>query len=608
MAGTQKSKGHITPQELARRKAQSARDKQRNRDKQGPRPPRAPKQRARPQQPRKLVAVPVSSVVPGAQRLVAAAPSGKFKSHVAALILPAEFPACRLVTGMGVRTVLTALSTAFTLTVPPQSSAATDPKSLRGTSVYGCDLDGFTVILSKQPSRMIGQPLKADTVDHAFYYGTSTPDTAGKTRPLPTNHIAHPQFYNSGNFGSTETSPEDFAPLDVTPMAWSQSAAAFDPHDHVAMAAGDYYVWADKHTLDDGTVETDLLALKLTLNVKAATSINVTVTAKLLIYQYTGDGLRARNPLLVADYSASRVLPAGADYASVTLIDGGFTIPTSGYFRFVVSNLRITGVPSSTPVFFSYQAPVGYQSALNATMIRTRKKYSMEWLAAPEFYNSGTASPLFEDVRCTALGVLISNRTPPLNKAGYFYSRLVESEDNFYRLLQNNNTGDSFRAACSVQPGVMGYEGDVATGMYYWAKFSPSDKTLRSYVSPIGSALYYLELDTPVAIVNIQGSQYQQDMFVHMCTHMESSVTSVQSFGIPKEPMMTTAEYDHICCLVANWPVFHENPTHVLDLLRRLGAGLWKGFQFSAPYLARAALAAASGSTPIGALAAALTH
>jgi len=71
---------------------------------------------------------------------------------------------------------------------------------------------------------------------------------------------------------------------------------------------------------------------------------------------------------------------------------------------------------------------------------------------------------------------------------------------------------------------------------------------------------------------------------------------------------MSQAEFDALVLMVSRWENFHENPTHVMDFLKKIGGSAWKAFKWSAPHLMRAAGAAMAGSTPAGALMAALSH
>jgi len=577
----------VSPEELARRKKQSQQDKAKNSKKQQPQRNKARRTKVKRTAGGGAI---ISPQVPGVMKLVTSMTNNQHKAALTSVVLPAESPPFRLIAGMGVKTVLNDLSGSTRLVVPDVADNVL-------TNLYGGRVDGFLALVSKQPSRLFN--IRNDTlyVDHGWYRNYKNGGAW-----TPSSFAPHPDFTAIGlnPFYVPSDSVFSIARTDITPAAWSSSDIAFYPRDHIGAANGKYYVW-----LSNNQVSADQLTITGIFKLKSTGSFAVTAVAQAQLFRYDGPDLETRVPTYSIRVTTTMNLTDTLSYK--TAFTASFQAPTSGYYRVEMSEMELhTAEVGGITCYWEAPDPPG--GALYYNLNVARAAGGFKWVQAPEFYINYKASPLYDDCRATALGVLFSNRTPPLNKGGYVWSRVVESECDLIKLMGNDATADSFRNACAVQPGRLGYEGDLAMGMYYWAKLCTADKNFRNFVSPLGSALYHLDASIPVAAINLLGNTSEQNMFIHYTLHTESAVTQVQSFGVPLEPTMTTAEYELICNTLANWPIFHENPTHVMDFLKRIGGGMWNGFKFASPYLARAALAAMNGSTPAGALMAALSN
>jgi len=153
---------------------------------------------------------------------------------------------------------------------------------------------------------------------------------------------------------------------------------------------------------------------------------------------------------------------------------------------------------------------------------------------------------------------------------------------------------------------MMSWDNDATMGMYHYLRPTVADLSLENYVSPVGAPMYRLGSDKPVTFAILAGQDSTQSFSLFIDVHLESDVAMAQSYGDSRPPTMTNAEFSRLCELIARWPTFTENPTHVIEFLQKMGRGAWKAFKWAAPHMIRAATAAAAGATPAGALAAAL--
>jgi len=511
-----------------------------------------------------------------------------------AFVLPSEASAKRLTVGANVSTVVTQLTGVRAMLPAPHPTSTITAKSifrLGGMAI----MPGLTILHSRQPSRVIGYTNVGGTT--RYEYGMYTTGTlAGSTNagtPVAKMYCTHPDLTGMSNMNpmmGLSTEIKLIPDLDITPRGLSTTDTSNLPTSHVALSTGgQYYIW-----LDPGDTVSINLYLAATMSPSAGLSIATTFT----FAAYTGVEGSDPNMSLVQTgtftiSAATSIAFSGSPIAIVSTL-------SSGYYR-ITAQTNLAATTTCTMVATINGAAPGLCYSVKVL----RAAGGMMWEAAPEFY---TYPMLYQNTRTVACSALLSNRSAVLNKGGTVVARCLADEASLSDLATGAPAISDFYAQCAQRANRMSYDGDLAAGLYTWLRPGEDDMLFRNYVSPTGSGLYLLDVDLPVSIINAMGATIDNSMWLHWDIMIESTVATVQSFGTPLEPRLSRSEFDELLKITRGWEIFHENPSHVMDYLKKIFGAGWNAFKFAAPHIVQAATAVASGATPLGALVSVLSH
>lgn len=539
------------------------------------------------------------------------------------LVLPPEAPPMRLVQQSSIGTVVRRYASYVSGIGAPFDSTGSTIKFSKAEfwqAVY---------LYSKQPSRAVG--FRA-TVAESVYGTYRVPATFKRSNNLGEHSVmsfaifpSNEEMYAVQDEASPYTkviSIKDSARLsilgaptfDITPVGWTAtdnlySTGPMAPTGHVGLDGfGRTFIHLNaSSSLGGGSQLTITLSIR---SIKITGTTNLTWRTVIGLVGFDGNGVTdeaTASTAITVSNIAFAALDTYQDISCTVVFDSKGTnydpntgcrgiIPATGYYKVIILESDFVTGPSSILTFgqnYSYPtARVKLDNPVGALTFRQ----------TPEFYSH---PQIYSDCRVTAASFLLSNRTPAIAKGGAVYAKTVNGEKEFVNLFAGAANSDQFFAACAQDAGRSAYEGNCGDGLYHWAPLSQADLDLRSYVSDTGTAVYHLMAGLPVTMVVVSGSTSAQQFYLHWDMCIESAVTRSQTYGNPVTSRMSPEEFSALVRFTSSWPCLLENPTHAMNLLRRIFGGAWRGFQFVAPYLAKAAAATAAGSTPLGALTAA---
>lgn len=535
---------------------------------------------------------------PRKSRAVARAAFQKQAQHrlsylMKAFVLPAESPPQRLTNNGGYPTVVTKYSAMLgNLDVKIANEAGTNTPWLGGEH-----LPGAVVIMSRQPSRPLGYA-PANTTDTTrifkfWFYdqprATSGPSVAvdpSKRSVVAT--FSHPDLATA--FGEYQEGIFDTDTLTMSGVAFKPAAASIGDTDtpgpwaeHIGIEGGDEYVWLDAEAqicvnLKIGVVH------QAPEGVSSSFVMNSTLQATRWQEEKTDESVFANVPFAWQVDSTS----TGAGKVVEHTTQRWLKIKNPGYYKVSTTDIVTEMVTRAAGDVLAIRD-------LTFGMLTYRPGLGMLWTQTPEMLQQPL---LYESCRCTATAFLMSNRTAEMYRGGTAAAATARDESGMMSLY---TTPGRLLARSAVKEA--GYNGDLKNGVYHWVKPGLDDTRPVSWVNAIGMPIYYMARQSSVSIVYLTTtSTNDQTLALFADLHIESEVTDSQSYGRQAVPKLFTRDYEDALATIADWYMWHENPSHVVDYLKKIGAASWSAFKFLAPHLITAATAAAGGATPAAAM------
>lgn len=457
-------------------------------------------------------------------------------------------------------------------------------------TLYGTSIPGTLVICSKQPSRILGLPKQVPrllTTEYGYYAvgQMSTPFNNVSLSATLGKHV----WAGPAVAGGSKEHDIVIGPLDLTPDALSTDPDTLLITSHVATGAGGGYIWLDAGatvnvsmmieaaaTVDQGETATGFLA-------------NWSLTFKLVPWNDSANTVE-NGTNEVFTYSGL----ASADWHTPTnVIPITFQVTAnSGYYRLELTTLSIQFVLSDDNVTLAVTF-TGSKATLNIT----RPATSIVWYQTPEF---SMHPQIYGGTRSTAQAFLFSNRSAILDQGGSITACTYSDEGALQQTFAKPASGNQSHFFQRATDPSRGATLPLAKGMYHWIKPSLADANFSRYVNSVGSPLYNLEEKTCVTVISFvsPATDKLNTLQVFSYTHLEAAIELSQSYGLSRYPRLTTHDYELALRVIQDWKCFHENPSHVLEYLKKLGGASWKAFKFVSPALIAAGQAALGGASP----------
>lgn len=486
--------------------------------------------------------------------------------YASAICLPAESAPLRYMDVSGCPTNVFKLSSATPISVPDDTKGLTylfADTQCAGTMVY----------MSRQPSRMLGwkNVLNTGRTLTAFWdQSLVNPADIPQDRPLVEYYIPEwaRSIYRSqglvaGIIGQNLlTYPEDITPwrlgnADKT-IPSGESCLAFSER-----TTPNRWIWCDKGTVITITVK--FMAAKLSL----ASSKGYYIYFPFCIDLWM-DNVNvvedARNAMASANTNSWTTTPT--DYSCNCQI----TVPVDGWYS-------LKALPQHSSYAVTPDVTYGWSATsvhFSITLVRPGGSYY--WMSAPEMAQNAQA---YKTARLTAAATLLTNVTNNYSKGGSIHAVLANDESNAIDYLLKK---EKFLARAGQKTN-RGYTGPLAKGLYTWLRPGSNDYAFHEFADVEGTPYYRLDMDTPVTLTWLESNTATPQAFMaHVDVHLESEVPDSQMYGLARLPGLPLAEFNRLTEAMRAWPIWHENPTHWQEYVRKIAGIAWKAAKLSAPH------------------------
>lgn len=456
---------------------------------------------------------------------------------------------------------------------------------------------GIPFIMSRQPSRILGYPARAaETTLLSFRKHETVPklSNAAVERVTVSNNF---EFSYMSSILADSISIGESTPFPTEKLEPILATTPSGP-EHLAFskATGEtYFYMTGASSGQRGASPTSDLMVSFQVSARAITTGSATFAVRLVLYKYAPASEHIAHTELEAKILHTFT---DAEVTNGTYVSKGVSVShipfTSGYYRLEATPIFSSGSIGNAPTMGLYV------QHLRLAVSIAHSARAIRWRTTPEMT---FRQDIYKQCRVNSVAWLFSNHTASYISAGTVRAVRFGNETAFHDCFDAQtvagglNADSSFYARAAQAPN--GYHDNLKHGLYHWSRPSMEDMQLECYMSEHGSPIYHLEAKSPVTVAVFTASDAGSNTILpYAFAHLEAEISDAQSYGEQRNPTMSTRQFEALLLTAGNWPPFYDNPHHVVDMLKRIAGGAWKGFRYVSPYLARAATLAAGGATP----------